>query len=58
MVTLCKSDFLKFRNFGRKSLMEIVDLAEKYGLQFGTDREAYMSEKMEQYREEWHKKHQ
>jgi len=58
MVTLCKSDFLKFRNFGRKSLMEIVDLAEKYGLQFGTDMKAYMSEKMEQYREEWYKKHQ
>ncbi len=38
------SDLLKFRNFGRKSLSELTEIAEKYGLTFGMDVDKYLKE--------------
>ena len=32
-----KTDLLKFRNFGKKSLTELDDLLESLNLSFGTD---------------------
>ena len=40
-----KSDLLKFRNFGKKSLTELDDLLEHHGLSFGTDTSKYKLEK-------------
>ena len=37
LVSIAKSDLLKFRNFGRKSLMEIEALINEKGLHFGMD---------------------
>ncbi len=39
-----ESDMLKFRNFGRKSLAELTDIVNQFGLQFGMDVEKYLSE--------------
>ncbi|MBU1299558.1 MAG: DNA-directed RNA polymerase subunit alpha [Bacteroidetes bacterium] len=36
------SDLLKFRNFGRKSLSELTEIAEKFGLTFGMDVDKYL----------------
>ena len=37
LVQYNKTDLLKFRNFGKKSLSELVDLLESLNLTFGTD---------------------
>lgn len=36
------SDLLKFRNFGRKSLSELTEIIEEYGLTFGMDVDKYL----------------
>jgi DNA-directed RNA polymerase subunit alpha len=35
LVSIQKSDLLKFRNFGKKSLAELEDLVKSRGLEFG-----------------------
>jgi len=37
-------ELLKFRNFGRKSLAELSEIIEQYGLQFGMDVEKYLQD--------------
>jgi DNA-directed RNA polymerase subunit alpha len=37
-------ELLKFRNFGRKSLAELSEIIEQYGLTFGMDVEKYLQE--------------
>lgn len=37
LVTYKKSDLMKFRNFGKKSLIELAELIDGKGLQFGMD---------------------
>jgi len=39
-----ESEMLKFRNFGRKSLAELSDIVENYGLEFGMDVDKYIKE--------------
>ena len=39
-----ESEMLHYRNFGRKSLAELGDLIESYGLTFGMDVEKYIGE--------------
>ncbi len=39
-----ESDMLKFRNFGRKSLAELSQIVQTFGLQFGMDVEKYITE--------------
>tara|TARA_X000000368_G_C23030232_1_gene712194 strand:+ start:616 stop:1608 length:993 start_codon:yes stop_codon:yes gene_type:complete len=41
LVSFKKSDMLKFRNFGKKSLSELEDLIEEKGLSFGFDTGKY-----------------
>lgn len=41
LVSYKKSDMLKFRNFGKKSLSELEDLIEEKGLTFGFDISSY-----------------
>jgi DNA-directed RNA polymerase subunit alpha len=41
LVSYKKSDMLKFRNFGKKSLSELEDLIEEKGLTFGFDVSKY-----------------
>ena len=41
LVQYNKTDLLKFRNFGKKSLSELDDLLESLNLQFGTDISKY-----------------
>ncbi|MBT5274301.1 MAG: DNA-directed RNA polymerase subunit alpha, partial [Flavobacteriales bacterium] len=41
LVSFKKSDMLKFRNFGKKSLSELEDLIEDKGLAFGFDTVRY-----------------
>jgi len=41
LVSFKKSDMLKFRNFGKKSLTELEELVEAKGLTFGYDTEKY-----------------
>ena len=45
LVELNKSELLKFRNFGRKSLTELDDLLESLNLSFGTDISRYKLDK-------------
>ena len=45
LVQLNKSDLLKFRNFGKKSLNELDDLLESLNLSFGTDISKYKLDK-------------
>jgi len=40
-----EDEMLKFRNFGRKSLQELVEVLEERGLHFGMDVEEYVEEK-------------
>ena len=40
-----KTDLLKFRNFGKKSLSELDDLLEGLNLTFGTDITKYKLDK-------------
>jgi len=42
-----ESEMLRFRNFGRKSLAELLEIAENYGLDFGMDVDKYVNEKPE-----------
>ncbi|GBD87170.1 DNA-directed RNA polymerase subunit alpha [bacterium BMS3Abin03] len=42
-----ESEMLKFRNFGRKSLAELMDIVENYGLEFGMDVDKYIKEEIE-----------
>lgn len=42
-----ESEMLKFRNFGRKSLAELMDIVENYGLEFGMDVDKYIKEETE-----------
>lgn len=37
-------ELLKFRNFGRKSLAELSEIIEQFGLQFGMDVEKYLQD--------------
>ncbi len=45
LVQFNKSDLLKFRNFGKKSLTELDDLLESMNLSFGTDISRYKLDK-------------
>lgn len=40
-----ESEMLKFRNFGRKSLAELLEIVEKYNLKFGMDVDKYVKDK-------------
>ncbi|MGD8778994.1 MAG: DNA-directed RNA polymerase subunit alpha [Ignavibacteria bacterium] len=42
-----ENEMLKFRNFGRKSLAELVEIVENYGLEFGMDVDKYINENNE-----------
>ncbi|MFH0734263.1 MAG: DNA-directed RNA polymerase subunit alpha [bacterium] len=42
-----ENEMLKFRNFGRKSLAELVEIVENYNLEFGMDVDKYVNEKKE-----------
>ncbi len=42
-----ESEMLKFRNFGRKSLSELVEIVENYGLDFGMDVDKYIKDDVE-----------
>ena len=37
-----EQDLLKFRNFGKKSLTELIDVIEEKNLQFGMDVAKYL----------------
>jgi len=41
LVSYTKGDLMKFRNFGRKSLIELKELVKKYNLDFGMDVSKY-----------------
>ena len=45
LVKYNKSDLLKFRNFGKKSLAELSELLEEQGLKFGMDTTKYKLDK-------------
>jgi DNA-directed RNA polymerase subunit alpha len=40
-----EDEMLKFRNFGRKSLQELIEVLDERGLHFGMDVEEYLEEK-------------
>lgn len=42
-----ENEMLKFRNFGRKSLAELKEIVEGFGLHFGMDVDKYLSDKSE-----------
>jgi len=44
LVRRTESELLKFRNFGRKSLAELSEIIEQYGLTFGMDVDKYLKE--------------
>lgn len=44
LVMLAESELLKFRNFGRKSLAELGEVVEQFGLEFGMNVEHYLKE--------------
>lgn len=44
LVSLQESELLKFRNFGRKSLAELGEVVQNYGLEFGMSVEQYLKE--------------
>lgn len=44
LVQLAESELLKFRNFGRKSLAELGEVVEQFGLEFGMNVEHYLKE--------------
>lgn len=47
LVSRQESEMLKFRNFGRKSLSELTDIIEGYGLTFGMDVQKYLKDEKE-----------
>jgi DNA-directed RNA polymerase subunit alpha len=42
-----EAEMLKFRNFGRKSLAELMEIVETLGLEFGMDVDKYLKEETE-----------
>lgn len=42
-----ESEMLRFRNFGRKSLAELMEIVETLGLEFGMDVEQYLKEEVD-----------
>lgn len=42
-----ESEMLKFRNFGRKSLAELTEIIEGFGLEFGMDVDKYLKDENE-----------
>lgn len=42
-----ENEMLKFRNFGRKSLAELIEIVDNYGLEFGMDVDKYLNDKPE-----------
>ncbi|MCX8050741.1 MAG: DNA-directed RNA polymerase subunit alpha [Chlorobi bacterium] len=44
LVRYREQELLKFRNFGRKSLAEVAELIQNYGLAFGMDVDKYLKE--------------
>lgn len=40
-----ENEMLKFRNFGRKSLAELIEIVDNYGLEFGMDVDKYLNDK-------------
>jgi DNA-directed RNA polymerase subunit alpha len=42
LVSKDEGDMLKFRNFGRKSLAELIEIVEEFGLSFGMDVNKYL----------------
>jgi len=42
-----ENEMLKFRNFGRKSLAELIEIVDNYGLEFGKDVDKYIKDKPE-----------
>jgi len=42
-----ESEMLKFRNFGRKSLAELMEIVDVYNLDFGMDVDKYINDKSE-----------
>ncbi|MFZ1288969.1 MAG: DNA-directed RNA polymerase subunit alpha [Melioribacteraceae bacterium] len=40
-----ESEMLKFRNFGRKSLAELMEIVDQYNLEFGMDVDKYINDK-------------
>ncbi|MCF8259528.1 MAG: DNA-directed RNA polymerase subunit alpha [Melioribacteraceae bacterium] len=42
-----ESEMLKFRNFGRKSLAELIEIVDNYGLEFGMDVDRYLKDNQE-----------
>jgi len=42
-----ESEMLKFRNFGRKSLAELTEIVENFGLEFGMDVDIYINNEVE-----------
>ena len=42
-----ENEMLKFRNFGRKSLAELIEIVDNYGLEFGMDVDKYIKDKPE-----------
>jgi DNA-directed RNA polymerase subunit alpha len=42
-----EAEMLKFRNFGRKSLAELMDIVEEMGLDFGMDVDKYIKQETE-----------
>ena len=45
LVSFTKTDLMKFRNFGKKSLTELDELVESKGLTFGMDLSRYKLDK-------------
>ncbi|MCK7520042.1 MAG: hypothetical protein MZV64_21130 [Ignavibacteriales bacterium] len=42
-----EAEMLRFRNFGRKSLAELMEIVETLGLDFGMDVDKYLKEDSE-----------
>lgn len=40
-----ENEMLKFRNFGRKSLAELIEIVDNYNLEFGMDVDKYLNDK-------------
>lgn len=47
LVSRQESEMLKFRNFGRKSLAELTEIIEAFGLNFGMDVDKYLKDEKE-----------
>ncbi len=42
-----ESELLKFKNFGKKSLAELTDIVNNFGLKFGMDVDLYINDNNE-----------